>query len=166
MTDQELMVERVRRQFWPLICEQAQTWGLTPELVGAVVCQESGGNPNAMRVEPKWQYHNLDLPRPRGMSRDTEWWGQATSWGLMQVMGTKARELRFEGWWPALCQPDLGLYYGAKALGTFLDKANGDQVKALLRYNGGGNKQYSGQVLVWAELFRRAPESPHAPWGA
>lgn len=165
MTAQESLAESIILQYWPLLCEQALAHDLSPALVAAVVCQESGGNRYAMRVEAKWQYHNLDLQRPKGIGRDTEWWGQATSWGLMQVMGTVAREKGFAGWWPALCEPDIGLYYGCKVLGGILAAKGKDEVAALLRYNGGGDKQYPGRVLVWKEIVSRV-RGDHGPAGA
>lgn len=50
------------------------------------------------------------------VTEDTERVGQKTSWGIMQVMGFRARELGFAGLFPELTQVALGLRYGCLAL--------------------------------------------------
>lgn len=115
----------------------AKKFRLPPPLVRAIVTVESGSNRFAMRVEPGYPYlwcvrQNAPLPvsrdtacqrnppkyfaHPRHSSRLTEWIGQQTSWGSMQVMGAVARELGFEDPFPALCDPLIGLTYGCHHL--------------------------------------------------
>jgi len=111
---------------------------LPPALVIAIVATESGWNPSAWRVEPPYRYlwdnrtgkpfRHLthaeiaseeapsDFHAIAGQSRDTEWWGQQASWGLMQVMGAVARENGFKEAFPALCNPHTGLHYGCAHL--------------------------------------------------
>lgn len=108
---------------------------LPANLIRAIVVVESGGNPFAWRVEPKYRYlwdnsknepfraltygesvseiAPTDFTAPKGLnsSRDTEWWGQQASWGLMQVMGAVAREYGFKGHFPQLCTAE-GVKYG------------------------------------------------------
>lgn len=150
----EQAAQRAMR-YWPLIVEAAESNKLRPELLAGVVCQESAGNPYAMRVEPgfKWIGRDLAQGRPTSMSSATELWGRKTSWGLCQLMGQVARERGFRGWWPALCEPDLNLAYGARHLAWCLDRRGGDEFEGLLRWNGGGLKEYPSLVMSWAELF-------------
>ena len=74
----------------------AETHALWPELVCAIVEQESSWNPWALRYEPEF-YEKYVAPQiARGAIDDvTESRARAFSWGLMQVMGQAARE-RYE----------------------------------------------------------------------
>jgi soluble lytic murein transglycosylase-like protein len=112
----------------------AQEWDLSLPLLRAIVWVESAGNPYAMRYEPhyRWLYNVRegepvvvrpeDAPGPAGfggpgvVSKYTEYVGQKTSWGLMQVMGAVAREYGFRGFFPALCEPYWGINMGCKHL--------------------------------------------------
>jgi soluble lytic murein transglycosylase-like protein len=89
-----------------------------PLLIAAFIKAESNCNTNAMRFEPKWRYHwNVQhWAKEIGSSLPTEENGQATSWGAMQVMGTTAREMGFQDWFTALCNPMTGIHYGCKFL--------------------------------------------------
>jgi soluble lytic murein transglycosylase-like protein len=133
----------------PLISEtiavKAKQFGIPEALLRAMVWVESGGNLFAMRYEPFYAYLwdaaqgrpfrklsagevNSALP-PKGflaqpgltLSRATEWMGQKSSWGPMQVMGAVARELGFNGYFTELCAP-LGVYYGCKHLQRLADR--------------------------------------------
>jgi soluble lytic murein transglycosylase-like protein len=142
--------------YWPLIEEQAASFKIAPDVLAALACHESMGNPYAMRVEPnfKWIPDDYAKDRPGIMSVSTEFWGRKISWGLCQVMGQIARERGFKGWWPALCEPDLGLHYGAAHLAWCIARCKGDLRAGLRRYNGGGIKNYPDKVLEWAPLFK------------
>lgn len=110
--------------------------GLPHALVCALIQQESGGNLYAIRAEPSypyvWDVHynkpfrklsreeaNLSLPpsdfRSASGSRLTEWQGQRSSWGPMQLMGAVARELGFTGYFPELCG-EAGLDFSIRHL--------------------------------------------------
>jgi soluble lytic murein transglycosylase-like protein len=71
---------------------------------------------------------------------------RATSWGLMQIMGQVARELGYTGDLQQLLEPQNSLDYGCKKLRQCFDRTDGSNDAALLRYNGGGNKNYASQV--------------------
>jgi len=111
---------------------------LPPLLVIAIIEQESGGNLWAWNPEPHYRYlwdvrlnrafrtlspeeRASETPPPDfpclAGDRDQEWWGQAASWGLMQVMGAVAREHGYRGaYLPELCDPELNLDYGCRHL--------------------------------------------------
>lgn len=59
---------------------------------------------------------------PYYSSADTEWIGQKTSWGLMQVMGAVAREHGYTDALPALCEPMHGIEYGCRHLARLRDR--------------------------------------------
>lgn len=141
------------------------------ELVLAIIWKESSGIPFAWNPEPRYRwiwnvrtdapFRQLttieiasesppgDFPAFAG-DPDQEWWAQQASWGLMQIMGAAAREQGFRGsWLPQLIHdPYLNLEFGIKHLWNYaFQKGNRQTVDALLRYNGGGDKNYPADVL-------------------
>ena len=157
-------------RYWGQIRREAEAFGLDPCLLAGLICQESAGNVFAERTEPDWKYHNLGLPHPPVLNKWTEWWGQARSYGLCQIMGTLARRLGFSGWWAQLFEVDTNLYYGAKALAGCMFWAKGagewrgltDPLRiGLLKYNGGIFKAYPEKVLEWRDLI--SGETGQAP---
>ena len=46
-----------------------------------------------------------------------------------------------------LCNPEVGLEYGAKRLKKAMDRKGGNVREALLNYNGGSDKAYPDRVL-------------------
>lgn len=127
-------------QYIPVVARQ---YDLPVHLVAALVQVESGGDRWAMRTEPAYRYL-WDVRRgrpfrcssgvaaartppagfgaPDGISRITEWIGQQTSWGYMQVMGAVAREYGYTGHFPGLCDPLEGLHYGCRHLVRLRDR--------------------------------------------
>jgi len=116
---------------------QATRRGLDPMLVAAMVEIESGGNEHAMRFEPVWyeRLHKVDVPR--GVSEATERMQQATSWGLMQVLGVTARERGCDApFLSVLCTPVVGLEYGCQYLQWQFERY-GELSDAVAAYNAG-----------------------------
>jgi soluble lytic murein transglycosylase-like protein len=149
----------------------AETQGLWPELVCAIVEQESAWNPWALRYEPafyeKYIATSLTARRPdRQASRlgaltspevpddPTEARARAFSWGLMQVMGQVAREHGFaEASLASLCDPAMGLDVGCRVFAAKLAAAEGNVSRALLLWNGAGNRDYPAAVLARAAHY-------------
>lgn len=127
----------------------AQSHGLDPVLVCAIVEQESGWCPWAIRFEPAFLERYV---KPLGLS-DTEATARSVSWGLMQLMGEVARELGYKDHLAALCDPAIGLDWGCKHFANKLKSAAGDVHKALLLWNGGGNPSYPDQVLARCQKY-------------
>lgn len=128
----------------------AEAHALWPELVCAIVEQESSWDPWALRYEPAF-YEKYVAPKiARGSIVDlTESRARAFSWGLMQVMGQVAREHGFTGASLAsLCDPDAGLEVGCRIFAAKLAAAEGNVSRALLLWNGGGNRAYPAAVLA------------------
>jgi hypothetical protein len=124
--------------------EKATQFALPERLLRAMVAHESQGNPLAQRYEPGYRWlwdcakntpfrklSNVDITlakAPPGfsspiaiLSADTEWTGQRTSYGPLQVMGAVAREYGFKGWFGELLGT-LGLYYGCLHLDKLRDR--------------------------------------------
>jgi soluble lytic murein transglycosylase-like protein len=116
----------------------AVAFNLKPELIQAIILRESDNNQYAMRYEPNWQYLT-SVKRFAGLTgttEDTERMGQSISWGLMQVMGTCAREMGFVGSFPELCVIETNLYYGCLKLSQLLKKYE-NLKDAISAYNSG-----------------------------
>lgn len=145
-----------------MIRSYSAKYQLRPEVVAAIIWQESRGNIWASRPEPAFfQRYLKDKKRkelvghvPKGtpiLSGEKRL--RSISWGLMQVMGETARMMGFKKrYLPSLCLPSSNLNIGCKYLRYLLDKysdleENEAYKKALLRYNGGGDPDYPNTVL-------------------
>ena len=147
-----------------LIKAAAGRYGLYWPILAGLVAQESQGQAWASRPEPRYRWlfgddaherRRLKLPRLRRVF-GLDAYEQRISYGLCQVMLAVAREYGFGGWPCELCRPETGLKYGAMHLAAKMRQAGGDTTKALLLYNGGGDKAYPAKVLAWAELIGTA----------
>lgn len=158
-----------------MIEDVAKRHGLDPKVVVALVGVESGGNEFAWNPEPPYRYYwdvrrnrpfrtptpeelrsekpPLDFPAFAG-DPDQEWWGQAASWGVCQVMGAVARELGFKGpYLTELVRPELSLEYGCRVLARNLEWAKGDLASALAAYNGGRVGNAPGTVPLRNQAY-------------
>lgn len=145
----------------PYIQASARKYDLEPELIAAVIVQESGGYAWAARYEPEF-FDRYVLGRqangsrllghvPRRISLATEMKLRATSLGVMQILGQTVREMGFSG--ESLCEllePGTNIDWGSKILARNLART-GDVQGALLRYNGGGDPGYARKVLAHIE---------------
>ena len=143
------------RELVALAQDTARRHALRPELVCAVVEQESSWNPWALRHEPAFYAHYIAPQIARGtLTNDTEARARAFSWGLMQVMGQVAREQGFGGAsLAALCDPANGLDVGCRLLAAKLAAAEGNVARALALWNGGANPKYAAAVLARAAHY-------------
>lgn len=140
-----------------LIDIAAEAHGLDPNLVEAVVMAESSGHTDAFRYEPAFYR--------RYLSGKPEYDGQiprriSSSYGLMQVMFTTAKEHGFKDVPEVLFQPEAGLWYGCAHLAKMLKWSKGDVRQALAAYNGGtGNYRatapqgYAVKVLAFQQTI-------------
>ena len=153
---------------------------LDPNLILAMIWQESTGQPWAWNPEPRYRWLvNVKTGQPfRPLSPaelasetppadfpclagdpDQEWWGQQASWGLLQVMGAAAREQGFKGaYLPELCDPYVNLEFGIWHFWNYaLQYGNREMREGLQRYNGGGNLRYAAEVLAKMETIQNGP---------
>ena len=129
--------------------DAAAARSLDAALVCAVIEQESGWNPWAMRYEPAFFAKYVAPLYTNNRISASEAYARGFSWGLMQVMGQVAREAGFEALFlSALCDPEQGLAVGCKVLRKKFDAMAGDTTRALLAWNGGANPTYAAQVLA------------------
>lgn len=139
---------------WEAINKVANGAGLDPLLIGAFVMTESGGNQFAARYESTWKYiiNPAEFSAVVGTSLATETMFQASSWGLMQVMGGTARSDGFRDSFPKLCVPEVGLLWGCLHLAK-LTKKYSVLTDAIAAYNAGspqkdGLGNYKNAVYV------------------
>jgi len=134
-----------------VIRTNAEKYGINPLVVEAMIHVESAGHAYATRYESRWRWFLTTRKFSRSIlsSDKTERVHQATSWGLMQVMGTVARELGFKGRMPELCKPDIGVKYGVMKLASQL-KRQKNLKDALSAYNSGrpANKSKAGRLYA------------------
>jgi soluble lytic murein transglycosylase-like protein len=122
---------------------------LEPALVCAVIEQESGWNPWAVRYEPGFLSRYVAPLYTAGKLSATEAYTRAMSWGLMQVMGQVAREFGFTAdSLPELCDPETGVEIGCCILAKRMARTHGDVPAALLAWNGGANPNYPTEVFA------------------
>ncbi len=140
---------------------RAQQFSLSPELVCAVIEQESNWNPWAVRYEPAFQAKYIAPLKLRGQlktfgaSIETEATTRSCSFGLMQVMGEVARESGLDvPFLTEICDPDRALELGCAHLARKLEKAEGNVARALLLWNGGADASYATEVLERMSGYR------------
>jgi len=122
---------------------------LDPQLVCAVIEQESAWNTWAVRYEPGFLSRYVAPLYTAGKLSATEAYTRAMSWGLMQVMGQVAREFGFrETSLSELCDAPTGIEFGCRVLAARLKRAKGDVPAALLAWNGGADMNYPAEVLA------------------
>lgn len=123
-----------RTHYTDLIKQVCPSRNLDPDLVEAVVVQESGGNAHAYRFEPKfWS---------RYLSKKSDYVGKvpqrvSASYGLMQLMYPTVVDMGFKGEPEELFLPVVNLLWGTTRLADLLEWAKGDIISALAAYNGG-----------------------------
>lgn len=121
----------------------ATRFNLEAALVCAVIEEESSWDTYAIRYEPLFCEHYVRALK----LTPTEEVARSTSWGLMQVIGQVAREHGFKGaFLSEICSPKVGIEIGCVVLAKRLADANGDEVKGLLLWNGGGDPEYPARV--------------------
>jgi soluble lytic murein transglycosylase-like protein len=137
----------------PLIERLAATHGLNPRLVEAFVFVESSDQAQAIRFEPHI-YELLTTKLPH--TPPTERMQQATSWGLMQVMGMVARERGYQGTCVALCvDPELALTLGCKQL-AHLKARTSSEDEMIRAYNTGLGGAKKGRGAEYLAKIRHA----------
>jgi soluble lytic murein transglycosylase-like protein len=138
---------------WNLITTAARANGVDANLIAAIVQTESGGQMYATRYERAYKYivEPDKYAKNLGITIETETLHQATSWGLMQVMGGTLRDLGFREHIPKICQPNLNLDYGSRLLARLCAK-HSQLSDVIASYNAGSPRKsggvYENQIYV------------------
>lgn len=138
-----------------LIHSAARRHQISPQIIAAVIFEESRGKQWRTRFETHWFRKLLATPRenligyvpPESVcSGNTERAHRATSWGLMQVLGETARERGFKGEsLTLLLDQTINVEIGCGYL-AHLIALKGDEEAGVLAYNGGGDDQYALRI--------------------
>jgi hypothetical protein len=148
--------------------QTAGAHGLVPALVCAIVEQESAWDPFALRSESesgfaaRYGAEYTRLVKASASVYDDKWLRFEdifyASYGLMQTMYPVIIETFPEACalpFPTrLCDAETGLRYGCKLFARKLNQAKQNIEKALLFWNGGGNKKYPAEVLARVERYQ------------
>lgn len=145
----------IQSELEKLAREAASWYGLPPALVCAFCKVESSWNPLAFRYEHAFKLRyieKLNVAGSMAVSADSEKMGRATSWGLMQIMGQKAREYGYkEPFLTGLLDPVTNLKLGCRILYDLTRKYHTLE-EAISAYNAGSptdkNKTYVDKVLL------------------
>lgn len=155
--------------FDALIAEMAESLGFDKVLLQAFVCQESGGDPWACRIEPgylvnevvkwarQWSQNHKGNPTVQ-----TELYLRSSSFGLLQIMGQVARENGFtRRYLTELFVPHENLGLGCRLLQKRQAKAaNLDHL--IWMWNAGmGSKPPSPDNAYVASVKRFMQETPY-----
>lgn len=111
-------------------------------LVKAVVTVESTWDPKVARVEKAWKYFYFEseFAEKMNITLETEKALQSMSIGLMQIMGSVARELGFTGNLSELFRPEVNVIWGCKKLKQLLKKYP-DESDVISAYNQGSPRK-------------------------
>lgn len=152
---------------WDLVSDAATEYGLDPNLIGAIIGNESGGNCYAIRYEPQYRFRKepYKFARYNGITEATEDILQQCSFGLMQVMGEKAREMGHTRNLLELTEPETGIEYGCKFLYHLSQRMNKLE-EVISSYNAGSikvdkkgeflNKDYVKDILARIEELKKS----------
>lgn len=164
---------------WPLVLSVSSTYGLEPELIAAIMKQESNIERCAVRYEPDFYRRylspetikdqvkeNIYLSSKRlKITIETETLLRATSFGFLQVLGQVAREHGFDGHLTELCDPEIGLKYGAihlkkklllyQSIEEAVSAYNAGNVRFQLNGDYSNQKEYVDPVMDYYNLLKK-----------
>ena len=147
-----------------LVTSKASQYGIELSLLKAFIQVESAWNPKAFRFEPNYKWFNEPalFAGKLGLTVESEKNAQMTSWGLIQIMGSTARDMGFQGYLPELIDPEIGLDCGCKFL-KHLKKKYTRKTDIISAYNAGSvvrmidgsykNQDYVSKVVYWLRAF-------------
>ena len=151
---------------WKTIEKKADKYNLDRFLVAAIIQTESSGNRCDTRFEKRFKhlYHPEKFAQLNQITVQAEIEHQKTSFGLMQIMGSVARELGFKRNLWNLCNPRMNVELGVKKLKK-LSGRHESMEDLIASYNAGRpfmlsngkykNHQYVNKVLQrYQEIVR------------
>lgn len=134
---------------WEIVRSNAKDYLIDPDLVAAIIWQESKANPLAIRYEPNFRFRKepYKYARFNGITEATENLLQSCSFGMMQVMGCVVRELGHQHSLLELTEAEVGIKYGCKVLSNLLEKYKTFE-EVISSYNQGSPLRDKRGVLI------------------
>lgn len=113
-----MSVQPSREKLIELAKAVAKREEVDPELLCSIAEVESSWNLFAARFESQYIYQvkAASHAKKNGITEETEFRLQSFSWGLCQIMGGTARDMKLEGSILRLLEPELNLTYACKYL--------------------------------------------------
>lgn len=132
-----------------IIEEMTEKYGVSSRVVYALIKVESGGDPFATRFEPRYKafYKQREFAQENLITVKTEEVHQATSWGLMQVMGGTARRLGLQAPIPVLIDPANNIEFACKLLQELQERYPKNVWDWAAAYNRGSVKLEDGDYV-------------------
>lgn len=149
-----------------IIKDVSNQTGIDEAMIGGIIMRETRGNTFALRYEPKFEYTYMPASYSKKLmqSLETEVMSQHCSFGLMQIMGCVARECGFDGYLTQLCDPAIGIYFGAKQLVRLFKTYPTTILDVISSYNAGSarmkdgfysNQDYVNEVSYWMGVLKK-----------
>jgi len=132
-----------------------------PKLVHAIMVNESSLDAWATRYEPKWKYFTrvAFYAKELGLTVETESHHQATSWGLMQIMGGTARDMGFDEQLTTLCVPTVNIIVGITYLRHLQGRYGKNLEKIVAAWNAGSPRRDTNGHFVNQDYVDRVMET-------
>lgn len=138
------------------IKKYSDKYNIPQNLIEAIIEVESGYDTDAIRFEKNFRWFEEPFSDYH-FHKETEQASQQISWGLMQIMGSVARQHGFKGnYLTELLKPEVGIKYGCKHLQSYYKRYDNWE-DAISSYNQGSprkdndgnykNQRYVDKVL-------------------
>ena len=140
------MIKTYLQQQAANICSQQK---VSFQIIAAIIETESSWNPFAVRYEPEYKYvtkNAADFAKKLNITEATEIQTQKMSWGLMQIMHGKARELGFKGLATELVKIE-NLYWPILLVKKLNEQYHGSSEQIFAAYNHGSAEIVDGKFV-------------------
>lgn len=126
----------------PAFKAACRRFGVSPEVMAAIITVESGWDSWAYRYEPAFEYlYKIeDTAKDSGITQTSMRVLQKSSFGLCQLMGARALELGLKGSPAQLFDPATNLEFGCRHFLTLMARYD-DRSDQIAAYNAGSARR-------------------------
>jgi hypothetical protein len=133
-----------------LLEELGKKYALDPFLIGSICQKETAGEKWKSRYEPTTDRYVINAyayASRLGITQETERLAQMHSWGIMQVMGFKAREIGYTDYLPKLSLLEVGMELGCQILKKLSERYE-EESQVISAYNQGSPRKTPGGLYL------------------